>query len=146
MRAQSELDPDLDRLVKVWKTVWSYLESADTPTRQASAQALDLLISSIPPTASATLTNKFVEQTTKAFDSIAYARAIPHILSVASSLIGRLPSESTETLIHKIGHLRTLKGFEYKENADAALGVAMRVLGPQVLLELLPLNLEPADR
>ena len=38
------------------------------------------------------------------------------------------------------------KGFEYKENADATLSVAMSVLGPAVLLRELPLNLDVADR
>ena len=49
-------------------------------------------------------------------------------------------------MIKHIGDLRTQKNFEYKEAADSTLSTAMRVLGPHVLLETLPLNLEPEDR
>lgn len=49
-------------------------------------------------------------------------------------------------VIQKVGNLRTKKNFEYKEAADGMLGIAMRVLGPEVFLKMLPLNLEPSDR
>ena len=49
-------------------------------------------------------------------------------------------------IMEKIGALRTQKNFEYKEDADKALGVVMSVIGPEALLKILPLNLEPSDR
>lgn len=154
-------------LGKVWKSVWNFLESTDAPTRKASAQSLDLLSRCLTPTLissalqdadSRSTLGKIVAQVTKALDSLAYARAIPELLSVVSSLISNLrhrhASRSSPTaaeslllpLIKKVGELRTQKGFEHKEGADATLATAMRVLGPQVMLQVLPLNLEPADR
>ncbi|KAJ7496027.1 armadillo-type protein [Mycena galericulata] len=160
-------DPDAaaSELGRVWKTIWTFLESTDGPTKAAAAQSLDLLAKCITPTmidsallekeARSTL-GKIVVQTTKALDSLAYAGAIPQVLSVVSSLITHLRHKVDGTksaaealllpLIKHVGDLRTQKGFDFKEDADATLAAAMRVLGPQSLLTALPLNLEPNDR
>jgi ribosomal RNA-processing protein 12 len=153
-------------LIKVWTTVWTSLESADAATRNAAAQSLDTLTKCITPdlieaaikerisdTPKSTL-SKMIALSTKALDSLAYANSIPHVLEVISSLIKALRFKSsrsaptaTETLllpiIQKIGELKISKGFEHKSAADAALATAMRVVGPKVLLRVLPLNLEP---
>ncbi|KAG6866736.1 hypothetical protein C0991_011395 [Blastosporella zonata] len=156
-----------NELGKVWKTVWGFLESNDTPTRKAAAQSLDMLCRSFTPsfissalqdrTSSSTL-RKMIVQTSKALDSLAYARAMPELFSVISSMIAHLryrpdsraSSTAAESLllpiIEYVGKLRVQKGFEYKEAADSTLATAMRILGPQVLLQVLPLNLEPSDR
>ncbi|KAJ6625900.1 armadillo-type protein [Mycena sp. CBHHK59/15] len=152
-------------LGRVWKTVWPFLESSDSATKKAAAQSLDLLTRCITPAmvksaisesdARSTL-GKIITETTKALDSLAYAVAIPQILSVISSLITNLRHkvDATRTaaealllpLIKHVGDLRIQKGFEFKEDADATVAAAMRVFGPHVLLAALPLNLEPADR
>jgi ribosomal RNA-processing protein 12 len=152
-------------LGRVWKTVWSFLESGDGATKKAAAQSLDLLTRCITPamissaiaeTDARSTLGKIISQTTKALDSLAYAAAIPQVLSVISSLITNLSHklDATRTaaealllpLIKHVGDLRVQKGFEFKEDADAVVATAMRVLGPQVLLTTLPLNLEPDDR
>ncbi|KAG6920273.1 hypothetical protein DXG01_005042 [Tephrocybe rancida] len=156
-----------NELAKVWKTIWSFLESSDPSTRKAAAQSLDTLCRSFTPTfissalrdqSSNTPLRNIITQTSKALDSLAYARAMPELLSVISSMIANLRyrpgSRSSPTaaealllrIIEHVGKLRVQKGFEFKEAADATLATAMRILGPQVLLQLLPLNLEPSDR
>lgn len=157
-------------LSKVWKTVWSFLESSDASTRKAAAHSLELLsqcfsrtlvVSAVKEVGQGEpkyILGKIIAQITKALDSLAYARAMPELLSVISSLITSLRyREGSQTaptaaeslllpLIQKVGELRTQKGFESKESADSTLSTAMRVVGPEVLLRVLPLNLEPADR
>lgn len=153
-------------LGRVWKTIWNFLESNDARTRKAAAESLGTLCHCFNPTLiSATISdkdsrsvlNKIIMQATKALDSLAYAHSIPELLLIVSSLTSNLqyrmdrdsPSAAESLLlplIKRVGDLRNQKGFEYREGADAALGTAMRVLGPKVLLELLPLNLEPSDR
>ncbi|KAG6845310.1 hypothetical protein H0H87_011160 [Tephrocybe sp. NHM501043] len=154
-------------LANVWKTVWSFLDSSDATTRKAAAQSLDMLCRSFTPAlissalqdnASNSTLRKIIAQASKALDSLAYARAMPELLSVISSMITNLryrpgsrasPTVAESLLLHIIEHvgkLRAQKGFEYKEAADVTLATAMRVLGPQVLLQVLPLNLEPSDR
>lgn len=159
-------------LGRVWKTVWSFLESNHSATRKASAESLDLLSQCFTLTLiqeaiqevkagkaePKSVLGSVIFQTNKALDSLAFARSMPELLTVISSLITNLryregDRKATLTaeplllpLIQRIGDLRTEKMFEHKEAADATLATAMRVLGPEMLLKILPLNLEPADR
>jgi ribosomal RNA-processing protein 12 len=174
MLAYSVVDQNAcaNELGKVWKTVWSFLESNCAATRKAASESLGLLTQCFAPasiqsaieeteTANAELKSilgSIISQMHKALDSLAFARSMPELLSVISSLIKHLQykgnnlevSLAAETLllplVQKVGDLRTKKHFEHKEAADGTLGTAMRVLGPEVILKVLPLNLEPADR
>nr|VWP02479.1 G protein alpha subunit [Ganoderma boninense] len=157
-------------LGKVWKAIWNLLDSSDTTTRKAATEVLNTLgqcfTTSLIKAAvkekesddpKSTL-GRIIAQTSKAFDSLAYARAMPELLVIVSSLIVNLRSRNGSRknttaaeqlllpLIVKIADLRVQKTFEQKEIADATLGTAMRILGPAVLLRALPLNLEAVDR
>ncbi|KAF8554190.1 NUC173-domain-containing protein [Imleria badia] len=154
--------------IKVWKTVWSFFETSHAQTRKAVAQALESLAQCItlPMARTAAVdasdgrspVRVAIAQITKALDSLAYASAIPELLHIISSLILSLNmrlenGQSTlaaETLllplVQKIADLRIQKNFEHKEAADSVISTAMRVMGPAVLLEVMPLNLEPQDR
>ncbi|KAI0644687.1 NUC173-domain-containing protein [Trametes meyenii] len=162
-------DECVSQLTKVWKALWSLLESSDGATRKAAAQALSTLGQCFTPaTIKAAVKEKdslepkepirkIIVQTTSALESLTYARAIPEVLSVVSSLIENLRfrngSRKNTTaaeqlvlpLVTQIAGLRVQKTFEYKEAADVTLGTAMRVLGPEVVLRALPLNLEAVD-
>ena len=166
MLAYSAVDSDScsNEIGKVWRAVWPFLECKDSTTRKAAALSLATLCHCFTPsfitaacseeTSGSTLAN-IVAQTTKALHSIAFAQSMPQLLSVVSSLITGLQYKvasktAAERLllpvIEYVGELRTQKRFEYKEDADTTLATAMRVLGPEVLLGVLPLNLEPSDR
>ncbi|KAL0956351.1 hypothetical protein HGRIS_002501 [Hohenbuehelia grisea] len=169
MNAYGQLYPQAaaQEVLQVWKKAWQFLESKDPATRQAAVECLESLSHCFTPdfiekhlgkanSSKSSLTG-IVAQVTKALDSLSFARSIPELLSVISILLKALrhkeaslsPSVAERLalpLVQKVGELRTQKGFEYKEQADAALSTAMQVLGPKVLLEVLPLNLEPADR
>ncbi|KAF8200713.1 armadillo-type protein [Pholiota molesta] len=117
----------------------------------------DLIESAISDREGSSSIRKIIAQVSKALEALSYARAIPEILTIISSVITNLQHRDSKDsptaaelllspLIIRIADLRITKGFEYKEAADATLAVAMRVLGPAVLLEMLPLNLEPASR
>ncbi|PFH53781.1 hypothetical protein AMATHDRAFT_136895 [Amanita thiersii Skay4041] len=156
-----------NELGKIWKTVWNYLDSNDALTRKATAKSLDALChcfspdmisSAIGDNEGKSTLHRIISKVTKALDTLAYAHSIPEVLAVASSLIANLsyrpgginsPTAAESLLVPliiKVGDMRTSKGFEHKEKADATLAVAMRVLGPEIVLNALPLNLEPADR
>jgi ribosomal RNA-processing protein 12 len=150
---------------KIWKSIWTFLESNDSATRKAAAEALNLLAKCFDPSMINSAVQdpgnsplgKVISQCQKSLNSLSFARSIPEHLSVISSIIACLryrdgPTTATAAevlmspIIQQVGALRIQKNFEHKETADATLGVAMRVLGPEAFLKLLPLNLEPADR
>ncbi|KAI9509733.1 NUC173-domain-containing protein [Russula earlei] len=154
---------------KVWKAVWAFLDSPDATIRAASCQTLVVLAQcfthetiklatqergqSEPRTA----LGKIVLQAEKAFESLAFARSMSPLLLAISALISNLryremPGGPTAAellllpLVQRIGNMRTEKTFEHKEAADRVLSLAMGTMGPAVLLNALPLNLEPGDR
>lgn len=168
MLAYHSADPDScsEELGKVWKAVWNYIDSGDTATRKATFKSIDCLCRCFTPSIIASAIadehnrstlRKFIIQVEKAFDSLTYAQAVPEVLGIVSSMVtnlsyrpeghGNTAAESLLLpLLVKIGEARTAKGFEHRERADATLAAAMRVLGPEVLLKVLPLNLELAER
>ena len=162
-----EVDEDLcnSELLRVWKIVFQYLESNESVVRRETAASLVRLTQCISKTSiDSTFTGgtsdlgQIINQISKAVDSLAFARAIPELLVVISPLIenlryrpgGRSAPTAAEILLkpilQHIGELRVRKGFEHKESADSVLRSAMSVLGPEVLLDILPLNLMPEDR
>ena len=167
---QTSPEEFVSELPRAWKSVWEFLESTDQVTRKPAAEALDivstcftssLIEQALSDTRQGTCNSivvKIVTQTRKALDSLTFARSIPELLSVISSLVralryrGGVATNPTAAevlmpgIVEKIGILRTQKNFEYKEDADRTLGAVMGVIGPEALLKILPLNLEPSDR
>ncbi|KAF7428290.1 hypothetical protein PC9H_007511 [Pleurotus ostreatus] len=168
MHSFSTLDPvaAAAEVGKVWKKTWTYLEAKEPATRQAAVECLELLSHSFSPIffheatrdpSSKCTLNQIIAQTAKALDTLAFARSMPELMAVISILITSLRHRDSSTsptaaeilllpIVVKVGELRTQRGFEYKEAADSTLSTAMRVLGPHVILQILPLNLEPDDR
>ena len=160
------------RVSEAWKALWAYMEASDASIRKASAQALDQLIKCFSPSfISAAVKerkkdekkaplSKIIAQVGKALGALTYARALAEVMTVISSLIAGLRSRGPTAastgptaaelllmpIIMKVAELRVQKSFEFKEAADRTLSTAMQVLGPEVMLRELPLNLEPADR
>lgn len=159
-----------EKVGETWQAVWSFLESSDGTIRKAATQALDMIGQSFTPSLiqlsikegakgeHKSVIGKIVAQVFKALGSLAFARSIPDILAVVSSLLSNLrhrdgPRGSATAaeklllpLITKIAELRVQKDFEFKEAADATINRAMGIMGPEVLLRQLPLNLEAEDR
>ena len=170
MQLYSKSDPPAcdAELGRVWKVVFPYLETSDAGTRADVAGALsalsqcvsdELIKSSISITdESKSVIRLMIDQLSKALDSIAYASAVPQVLAVISSLISRLryrpdgrkgktaAEQLVLPLISKLGDLRLKKGFEQKEALDEVLQTTMATVGPDVLLSVLPLYIEPKDR
>jgi ribosomal RNA-processing protein 12 len=164
-------DTDLDA---VFKSMFSYLESTDVTIRRSTSLALTTLISKsfAPPMIEAAVAEntqkkpkspvgRILAHMRFSLEALPYARAMPQIFAVLASLIlalrhrpKQLSSEFPPTaaelvlldVVQKVGELRIKKGFEHKEAADEVLKAAMSVLGPEVVLRVLPLGLIPEDR
>ncbi|WWC63041.1 uncharacterized protein I303_105640 [Kwoniella dejecticola CBS 10117] len=93
-----------------------------------------------------------------------HALKTPHLFQILVALISRLrlrvlPGQQAETdpsgrgqtaaeellmgLIQEVGDLRHQRGFEDKDGVDQVVGMAIEVIGVPVVLERLPLNIEP---
>ncbi|WWC88271.1 uncharacterized protein L201_003178 [Kwoniella dendrophila CBS 6074] len=93
-----------------------------------------------------------------------HALRLPYLFSILTALISRLrlrvlPGEHAKVdesgkghtaaeellmdLIKEVGDLRHQKGFENKDGVDNVVGMAIEVIGVPVVLERLPLNIEP---
>ncbi|KAF9241576.1 armadillo-type protein [Melanogaster broomeanus] len=153
---------------KVWRSIWSFFEASHAQTRKAIAEALGSLAQCITlPMVQAAVNESqsgksplrgIITQTTKALDSLAYAQTIPELFYVVSSLLLNLnmrveDGQSTLAaekllmpLVQKIADLRIQKNFDHKEAADTVISTAIRVIGPAVLIQAIPLNLDPEDR
>ncbi|EKM54256.1 uncharacterized protein PHACADRAFT_257981 [Phanerochaete carnosa HHB-10118-sp] len=164
-------DPDAcaSRIWEAWKALWSFMDAADSNIRKPATQALDLLIKCFTPTFTEAAVKersddeansplgRIVSQIGKALCALTYARAMPEVMAVISSLLSGLRYRTSGNgpttaelllmpIVVQVAELRVQKSFEFKEAADNTLRTAMRVLGPEVLLRRLPLNLEPDDR
>ncbi|KIY44425.1 NUC173-domain-containing protein [Fistulina hepatica ATCC 64428] len=166
--AYSAASPDVSGtgVAQVWKVVWDFIDSDVVSIRKASARSLEsvcqsftpaFILSSVKNGPSKSIVQNIVTQSAKSLDLLPYARSVPEILSVISCLISNLALRDERTgetyaetlmlpVVKQVGDLRLKKGFEFKEHADEVVSTAMRVIGPQPVLNALPLNLEPSDR
>jgi len=153
-------------LHKVWKGIWNFLDSNDQETRRSVATSLSVVTSCFSPSlikgavsdsGKSSVVRKIIDQVTHALDALQYAKSIPEVLAVAAATITHLQYRDTSSsptaaekfampMVIRICDLRISKSFDHKEAADVFLGTAMRVLGPEVMLKALPLNLEEQKR
>jgi ribosomal RNA-processing protein 12 len=157
----------------VFKSIFSYLEATDATIRTGASRAVTALVSKCItlPMVEAAVTErsqkkpnspvgKILAHVRMSLETLSYARAMPQMLAVLASLLLALrsrpkvsagfPLTAAELLlldiVQKIGELRVKNSFEHKEAADEVLKAAMSVLGPEVILRVLPLGLIPEDR
>ncbi|KAJ2370799.1 pre-rRNA processing protein [Coemansia sp. RSA 2610] len=55
--------------------------------------------------------------------------------------LGKFAHPSMDAIVKEVANMRMEPEFQFKDEADAVLGAAIRAVGPQVFLEVLPLNL-----
>ncbi|KAI9482017.1 NUC173 domain-containing protein [Coemansia mojavensis] len=60
--------------------------------------------------------------------------------------LGKFAHPSMDELIKEVASMRMEPEFQFKDEADAVLGAAVRAVGPQTFLEILPLNLDGESR
>ena len=176
LRAAFETSPVRESLSVdvVFKTIFSYLEVSDATIRKGVVGALSAFVSKslIPSMVEAAVSerdqkkqkssvSKIVSLVRQSFDALQFALAMPQMLGILASLVRALghrpanvgsdfPPTAAELLlldlVQKAGELRVKRGFDYKEAADEVLRAAMSVLGPEVILRVLPLGLLPEER
>lgn len=158
----------------VFKSIFDYLQTSDGGIRTSAAEALcallskaitnDMIISAVSEVHEKKISSavgKIIGHVRTSLSILQYAQAIPQILTILAALITALryrplnqtvspPPTATEILVLDLiqytGQLRIKKKFEHKEAADQALRTAMGIVGPEVILTVLPLCLLPEER
>ncbi|GAA6022497.1 hypothetical protein JCM10207_008533 [Rhodosporidiobolus poonsookiae] len=158
--ARSDSAAALERLSSLFPSILPLLASASSPAlRQSVETACALMIRHClsdddivaAVNGSGQATKPVIELVEKALTSPRYAAASqPHVLALAKALFLRLrlrvdSAPAASTLLTKtlvlIGKMREDSRFEWKKEADGVLDTAIKVLGPETVLQYLPLGL-----
>ncbi|GAA5912876.1 hypothetical protein JCM5296_003893 [Sporobolomyces johnsonii] len=171
--ARTDSTAALSRLSTLFPTILPLLASATTPALRQSVETActimirhcipdDEITAAVQNDEGATL-KQVIELVEKALTSPRYAaQSQPHVLALAKALVLRLrlrvpaassssdaarPAPAAASLMTKtlvlLGKMREDSRFEWKKEADAVLDSFIKVLGPEVVLSYLPLNLAP---
>lgn len=135
-------------LVKTCELVQSASSQGDSTKKQGKKNKTEV---------DSTVVGSIILSLVTSLHAVSFAKATPSLLSILAALVSRLrlrvPHSTSSTtaaevllpeLVVYVGGLRLAKGFEFREKADEVLGMAVRVLGPEVFLNLLPLNIIPS--
>ncbi|KAK9487141.1 NUC173 domain-containing protein [Lipomyces starkeyi] len=143
------------RLPKLFETISDFLESGLPPTVVTSAsQCLIALATTCIPyrillekplTKSTKRTLSEISKSALSLLSIKYQTAWKEVFGILVALFDAFDFVADPYLVaavDTIGELRTGEQFEGRAEADGVLSAAIRALGPEKVLEILPLNLE----
>ncbi|KAH0613786.1 uncharacterized protein H6S33_005672 [Morchella sextelata] len=138
-------------LPALWGVVAAYLQGAARDVRVSAAQCLvALATTAIPDRALLDVTRSTegvlakVAAGTNELLSVRFQGAWAEVFEVLVALLDKLLWRASPLLndaVKTIGELRANEGFQGKKEADEVLGHAVRAMGPDAVLALLPLNL-----
>ncbi|RPB14865.1 NUC173-domain-containing protein [Morchella conica CCBAS932] len=138
-------------LPALWGVVAGYLEGAARDVRVSAAQCLVALATTVVPDRALLDVTRSTENVlagvaakTTELLSVRFQGAWKEVFEVLVALLDRLLWRAAPLLndaVKMIGELRANEGFQGKKEADEVLGHAVRAMGPDAVLALLPLNL-----
>ena len=149
----AQIDPDetFYKLPQVFETIASFLSSMSHNIRISASECLvSFLVNCIPSNAilePSVYDEKTLEELCIVIVnllSVKYQAAWVEVFSVVTASLDALKWRSASLLneaIQTIGELRSSDSFNGKKEADAVLGTAVEVMGPEAVLTILPLNL-----
>ncbi|RPB03158.1 NUC173-domain-containing protein [Choiromyces venosus 120613-1] len=139
------------KLPSLFETIAAFLDSQAYNIRTSAAQCLiSLATNCIPDSSLFDITRstenifKKVTATTTDLLSVRFQGAWNQVFDILSALLDKLRWRSTPLLdeaVKVIGGLRSNESFQGKKEADEVLGRAIRAMGPDTVLVVLPLNL-----
>ncbi|MCJ1243940.1 hypothetical protein MMC30_001137 [Trapelia coarctata] len=149
--AQIEPDETFQKLPELFDMISAFFASMSHNIRISASECLiSFLANCIPPAAilePSVFDEKVLEKLGKAainLLSVKYQSAWVEAFSVLSALFDALKWRSVPLLkdvVKTIGELRGNEAFNGKKEADGVLGKAIEAMGPEAVLEILPLNL-----
>ena len=149
--AQIEPEDIFQKLPELIELISGYLASSSHNIRISASECLiSFLVNCIPDNIilePSIYDEKTLEKVTKsiaALLNVKYQAAWMEVFHVLSTLLGALKWRSdplAEDIVRAVGELRGNESFNGKKEADAVLGKAVEVMGPDTVLRILPLNL-----
>ncbi|KAI5795677.1 NUC173 domain-containing protein [Geopyxis carbonaria] len=149
-------DKAFAKLPELFTLISTFLESPAHNIRSSSSQCLISLIDScIPESSLLDITRStetiFQQVATATTDllSVRYQGAWVEVFDVLNALFAKLKWRSDPVLseaVKIVGDLRGNEGFQGKKQADTVISSAVHAMGPDVVLPILPLNLEKPVR
>lgn len=149
----SQIEPEetFQKLPEVFESISGLLTSSSHNIRISASECLiSFLINCIPDSAilePSVYDDKTLEKIgslTTALLSLKYQAAWMEVFNVLSALFTTLRWRSTpmaDEIVRTVGELRGNESFIGKKEADMVLGKAVEAMGPETILQLLPLNL-----
>ncbi|WBW73821.1 rRNA processing protein Rrp12 [Schizosaccharomyces osmophilus] len=126
--------------------VFTLLESDAVEVRLETANTLSTIVSCLDNSpGSLSVASQLCNQLCEALKSVHYRFAYPECFQIISRLCETIGKGSDPVLIPALGLIDYLRGaetFDGKVLADEVIGTFVRVLGPETVLDVLPLNLE----
>lgn len=149
--AQMEPDETFHKLPELFEMISDFLSSPSHNIRGSASECLiSLLFNCIPiqailePSVYDEKTLEKLANSAATLLSVKYQAAWMEVFNVLSTLFDSLKWRSvliTNGIVTAIGDLRSNDSFNGKKEADFVLGKAVEAMGPEALLDLLPLNL-----
>ncbi|KAL6717535.1 pre-rRNA processing protein [Lecanora helva] len=149
--AQVNSEETFQKLPELFENVSSFLSSSSHNIRTSAAECLiSFLVDCVPKSAILEPSNAHKEvfekiaKSTNALLSVKFQSAWMEVFTVLSALLLAFKWRSVgllDEIVKIVGELRSNDSFNGKKEADAVLGRAVEVMGPENVLRLLPLNL-----
>ncbi|KAL8972005.1 MAG: hypothetical protein Q9183_000782 [Haloplaca sp. 2 TL-2023] len=154
--AQISPGDTFSKLPALFSTVAEYMSSASHNIRVSASECLiSFLVNCIPDnviTEASVFDEKVLEQITQTavhLLTVRYQGAWMEVFNVEVALFEALRWRAyplARDIVSTIGELRASDSFNGKKEADAVLGKAISAMGPEAVLEILPLNLAKSKK
>ncbi|KAL8701604.1 MAG: hypothetical protein Q9224_000424, partial [Gallowayella concinna] len=154
----AQIDPEgtFHKLPELFRTVSEFLSSAAHDIRVSASECLiSFLVNCVPESVIAepsifdeTTLEKLAHLATDLL-SVKYQAAWMEVFNVEAAFFEALRWRAVtlaRNIITTIGELRASESFNGKKEADVVLGKAIQSMGPEAVLEILPLNLAKSEK
>ncbi|KAL4910159.1 hypothetical protein BDW74DRAFT_48930 [Aspergillus multicolor] len=149
--AQVAPEDTFEKLPELFNMISSYLASPSSNIRVSASECLVSFVANcipanviIEPSVYDEKTLEKLAKATKDLLSVKYQAAWMEVFNVCAAMFESFKWQSSpflDDVIRTVGELRSNEAFQGKKEADNVLGAAIEAMGPEAVLEILPLNL-----
>lgn len=135
-------------VASIYKSIFPFLQSDLSPVRKSCSDCLRSLIKScLVERKSSPAVQVIVTTTLRGLNGGArYRAARPELFSIVSCLFEKLKSKADPLLMESLNVLSETRLFlQDKSQVDSVLGTAIRAVGPEPVLKILPLKLKSEE-